>query len=61
MKDLIPLRIPAARQDGCTACTQPLTAIVIFGTSRVVLCCDGCGRQAVHCECKPPEWHPWAK
>lgn len=41
----------------CTACGQPLTAVLLLGYPDAVLCCSGCGRRGVHCTCANP-WAP---
>lgn len=52
-------------QNHCTACGRTMTAVTFLGATvkdrdPLALCCDGCGRRGVFCECKPESGHPWA-
>lgn len=50
------IQLDVERGPRCTACGATMTA-VLFATTRqgdAVLCCDGCGRRGVFCQCADP-------
>ena len=52
---VLPVLFPETRIP-CTACGRPLIAAgVLASKPDVKLCCSGCGRWGVYCQCKPQE------